>query len=196
MTHTRFHDLTLTAACVTLLACAGRDDTPSPDTASASLTNRTDSGTVALTNTRAPARDAEQEFLRMMSDHHEGLIQMATTAMSKAIAPATQSDARRVHTKQLEEQKQMIAMLQDSYDETLTPTTTPSNKPMIDSLEAKSGAEYDRAFYASMVAHHREAIRMVDDMLPRLTRADLRQMAEKMKSDQQREITEFQQKPR
>ena len=143
---------------------------------------------------RPPARDAEQEFLRMMADHHEGLVRMATAAMSEASQPTTQGDAHNLHTKQADEQKKMIAMMQAQYGETVTPVVLPSNKAMIDSLAAKSGTEYDRTFYRNVIAHHREGIRMTDEFLPRLTKADVKQMAERMKADQQKEIAEFERK--
>ena len=59
-----------------------------------------------------------------------------------------------------------------------------------------AGAEYDRAFYRHAIAHHRDGIRMTDDVLPRLTKPEVRQMAEKMKADQQKEITQFERKAR
>lgn len=196
MRQPRLYDLMLAAAAVTTLACAGRDDASSDTAEAVAATSRIDSGTQGSTSTRAPARDADQEFLRMMSDHHEGLIQMATAAMSKASTPGAQGDAHNLHTRQLEEQKQMLATLQTAYAESVTPMMMPSNKAMNDSLEAKSGSDYDRTFYANVVRHHRDGIRMIDEILSRLTKPDVRQMAERMKADQQREITEFAQKPK
>jgi uncharacterized protein (DUF305 family) len=39
-----------------------------------------------------------------------------------------------------------------------------------------------------VVEHHREGIQMIDQFLPRLTRADVRQMAERMRAEQQKDI--------
>ena len=196
MKRIRLLGLMLASASVTILACAGRDDASSDTTGAVASTSRIDSGAVASPNNRPAARDADQEFLRMMSDHHEGLIQMATAAMSKASTQNAQGDAHRLHTKQLDDQKEMLAMLQNTYSETVTPTMMPSNKAMNDSLETKSGSDYDRTFYANVVRHHREGIRMIDEIMPRLAKADVRQMADRMKAEQQREITEFEGKPR
>lgn len=149
-----------------------------------------------MISNRPAAKDADHEFLRMMSDHHEGLIEMATTAMTKATRPETQGDAHGLHTKQEEEQKRMLSMIQSQYNETVTPMVLPSNKAMIDSLASRTGAEYDRTFYRNVVTHHREGVRMIDDFLPRLSRAEVRQLAERMKADQQKEIVEFESKAR
>ena len=61
-------------------------------------------------------------------------------------------------------------------------------------MNALSGFEYDRAFYRLVVDHHREGIGMIDQHMSHLTNPVVRQMAEKMKADQQKEIAEFEQK--
>ena len=194
MLQSRFARWTLAALLIGIGSCSRGDRTASDTTAAS---GDSAAGTAAMPGhdmNRPAARDADQEFLRMMVDHHEGLVQMATAAMSKASKSATQGDAHNLHTKQAEEQKKMIAQVQSQYGETVTPMVLPSNKAMLDSLAAKSGADYDRAFYRNVVAHHREGIRMTDEFLPRLTKADVKQMAERMKAEQQKEITEFERK--
>jgi uncharacterized protein (DUF305 family) len=184
---------------VFLAACGTKTDSATADSANGGGPGNSAAGTAASQDhsmNRAPAKDADHEFLRMMSDHHEGMIQMATAAMSKGSNPTVQDDAHRLHTKQLAEQKEMLNMVQSSYAESVTPMAMGSNKTMLDQLNGKSGSEYDRAFYSTVVAHHREGIKMIDDFLGRLTKAEVRQMAEKMKADQQKEITEFERKSR
>ena len=63
------------------------------------------------------AKDGNHEFLRMMSDHHEGLIQIATAAMDKAAAQTTKEDAHKLHTKQAAERDTMMAMIQKDYQD-------------------------------------------------------------------------------
>ena len=178
--------------------CAGSGD-DAADTASAPMASDTsmagmDHSTMAGMANRPPAKDADHEFLRGMVDHHAGVIEMSTTAMTKASLPATQADAHRVHTAQDQGTKDMIAMIQRDYGETVTPQVMPSNRTMMETLQSKSGAEYDRTYYTTVVQHHREGVQMIDQFLPRLTKPAVRQMAEKMKADQLREITEFEQK--
>lgn len=138
------------------------------------------------------ARDADQEFLRMMADHHDGLVQMATAAMTKASRPATQGDAHSLHTRQAAERDSMVGILRSAYGDSHAPTVTAKHRAQNDSLQAMSGAQYDRTFYRMIVDHHREAVVMIDSMLPRLARPDVKRMAEKMRSDQQKEIGDFQ----
>ena len=186
---------------VLLGACGGGSESASTDSASGAAATPTDtspSGMAGMSHdmNRPPAKDADHEFLRMMSDHHEGLIAMASPAMTKASRQTTQGDAHKLHTKQEEEQKRMVAMIQSSYGESYTPKIIPQHQAMNDSLQAKSGAAYDSTFYADVVKHHQEGIQMIDRFLPQLTNAEVRQMVEKMRTEQTREIEEFQRKMR
>lgn len=192
--HSRLCRLLLVGAAVISTACS-RTDRPADTTGAAAAPDSSANAMAGMPGmNRPPAKDAEHEFLRKMVDHHEGLIQMAMAAMTKASKPSTQGDAHQLHTKQMDEEKRMIDMVRSMYGETVTPMAMPEHKAMNDSLETKSGAEYDRTFYRNVIAHHREALKMVDDFAPRFTKADIRQMAEKMKADQQREITQFEPK--
>ena len=84
----------------------------------------------------------------------------------------------------------MLAMLSQQYGDSITPMTMPNNQSMLNSLLQTSGTEFDRTFYRHVIAHHREGIQMIDQHLPHLT-GEVRQMAERMRADQQREIREF-----
>jgi uncharacterized protein (DUF305 family) len=136
----------------------------------------------------AAARDADQEFARMMVDHHQGMIVMAQQAMERGSTDAVKNEAHQMHQKQETEQKELLALLQREYQDTHQPTVMPSNQAMADSLSAKQGADYDMAFRMHTIAHHREGIQMIDQFLPRLMRPELRSMAERMKADQQADI--------
>lgn len=60
--------------------------TPPPERWAGADTAGMDHSTMAHSD-RAPAKDADHEFLHVMSDHHEGLIGMASAAMNKASTP-------------------------------------------------------------------------------------------------------------
>lgn len=191
----RFHSSSRIASLALALATLGcaKSDAPAVDTAATAPAAAAPDTAMAGMNRPAP-KDGDHEFLRMMADHHEGMIQMGMAAMTKASTPAAQGDAHTMHTAQLAEQKTMVEMVKASYGETLTPMLMPSNKAMVADLESKSGADYDRAFYTNVIAHHREGIRMVDEMTPKLANAEVQQMAAKMKADQQKEIAAMEKK--
>ena len=138
--------------------------------------------------------DADRDFLRMMSDHHKGLVAMAHMTKEQKPAPGASADAAKLDTKQDAELDKMQTMLEKEFKDPYTPKVTADNQAMVDELRGKSGAEYDRTFYQNVVKHHQGAITMINDYLPKARKAMLKQMAVKMKSDQTKEIAEFQKK--
>jgi uncharacterized protein (DUF305 family) len=177
-----------------LLAGCGKNDSQNADTLSATATSAgTDTGSMAGMAS-APARDADQEFLRMMIDHHEGMVAMADTAVKKAATADVRSDATKMRTKQKDEQQKMQAMLRAQYSEDKMPMVTPGNASMVTMLAGASGAAFDRQFREHVIMHHEEGIKMIDQFSSRLTNAELKQMATKMKADQTKEIAELRRK--
>jgi uncharacterized protein (DUF305 family) len=188
--HARTVLITLTALLATA-ACARDDADTTADTAAAVTAGDT---VMASGPRRGPARDADHEFLRMMSDHHQGLVLMATGAMNRGTTPEVRDDAHAIGTKQDREMREMIEMIQGAYGESIDAVAMSSHRAMNDSLQAMSGPQYDRTFYRMVVQHHREGIRMMDDFQSRVQRAEVRQMIDRMRADQQREIQELERK--
>ena len=178
-----------TAAAADTSAAAASTPTSTKDTSMAGM----DHSKMAAAD-RGPAKNTDHEFLRIMSDHHEGLVTMMDGAMNRATSADAKADATRLHHKQQQERDHMVGMIREMYSESLQPMVMPNNKAMNDSLQAKSGTEYDRDTYRHVVMHHREGVQMIDKFLPRLQNADVRSMAEKMRADQTREIAEFEAK--
>ena len=131
----------------------------------------------------------DQQFLRMMSDHHLGILLMAHDAEKKG--RAVKAEAQKIDAAQDAELNKMVAMLETDFKDQYTPKVTPDNQAMAEVLKQKAGAAYDTTFRENVIKHHQEALTMIDQFLPKLTRPDLKQMAEKMKADQTREIAKF-----
>ena len=184
---------------VALAACGGGDkETATGDTA-AGATASADTGMAGMDHSnmamnQTPAKDADQEFMRMMTNHHEGLILMMDPAMEKASSSTAKADAKKLHDKQHQERDSMLAMLRTGYNDEHKATPAASAKQMNDDLQKRSGADYDRTMYAHVVMHHQEALKMIDDFLPRLQNPQLKAMAQKMRTDQAREIADFERK--
>jgi uncharacterized protein (DUF305 family) len=145
----------------------------------------------AMANRSAP-RDSNQSFLRMMSDHHQGLLAMSDTAMGKLGATA-KADAQKMRTEQKREQDHMLQMLRSDYKDSVTPMILPSNQAMISSVAQAGSGDADRVYYQQVIAHHREGVQMIDKMLPQLTGMS-KDMASSSRAKQQREIAEFEKK--
>ena len=104
------------------------------------------------------------------------------------------ADAKKLDAAQDVELDHMVTMLEKDFKDPYAPKVIPEHQAMADALKGKSGKEYDRTFYTNIIKHHQEAIAMIDGYLPKAKSAMLKQMAEKMKSDQAKEIADFQQK--
>lgn len=139
--------------------------------------------------------DADRDFLRMMTDHHKGLIAMAHESMEKGRGTTqSRADAGRLDAKQDREIEQMVKILDANYHDPYEPKVRAVDQAAVDSLQMHSGPAYAAEFYRRVVAHHRRAIAMVDEYLPRAVRADVKAMADKMKKDQMAEVQEFERK--
>ena len=154
--------------------------TMTPDTAMGDMTGMDDTG------------NPDQQFLRMMSDHHLGILLLAHDAEKKG--RAVKAEARKIDTAQDAELNKMVAMLETDFNDKYAPKVMPENQAMAEALKEKTGAAYDTTFRENVIQHHQRALQMIDRFLPKLTRPDLKQMAEKMKEDQTREVVEFKRK--
>lgn len=156
-----------------------------------------DTSAAATTDAVAPTADtgaatagsADQQFLREMTNHHEGMKGMVAQATEKGNAEIKASAAQ-MGQKQQAEQQEMLTLLQNE-GVSHQPTVIPGNQAMVDSLaKLPAGADFDMAFHMMVIDHHREGIAMVDRFLPQLTNPQVRQIAERTKADQQKDIQE------
>lgn len=183
-----------------LAACSPKTDSNVDSTAAASsgsmsapadTTPSTHTGMSGMANMTG---DPDRDFLRMMSDHHKGLIAMVHPTLDKKENLAVKGDAAKMDKAQDAELDKMITLLDQQYKDAYTPSVMPDNQRMADELNGKSGADYSRTFLKNVIAHHQQAIKMVDDYLPKAKNPQVKAMAEKMKSDQTKEIAALQRK--
>ena len=186
---------------VAIAACSPKPDSTADSTAMAPLPSTSASGDSATTSTNMQMSgmanmtgDPDRDFLRMMSDHHKGLIAIVHPTLDKKENLAVKGDAAKMDKKQDAEIEKIITMLDKQYKDTYTPSVMPDNQRMVDELKGKSGAEYSRTFLKNVIAHHQQAVKMIDEYLPKAKNAQVKSMAQKMKSDQTKEIAEFQRK--
>lgn len=189
---------TIIITFVALAACSPKPDSTADSTAAASS-----SSVISSTDTASPPTssgmagmtgDPDRDFLRMMSDHHKGLIAMVHPTLDSKEKLSIKGDAAKMDKKQDAELDKMITMLDQQYKDAYTPSVMPDNQRMVDGLAGKSGVDYSRTFLQNVITHHKQAIKMVDEYLPKARNPQVKAMAEKMKSDQGKEIADFQKK--
>lgn len=155
--------------------------------------NDTAADTTAARDTTglAGTGSAELDFLKQMSDHHEGLVLITERAQGTVTDDSVQSAADRLHRVQQAEQDTMVAMIRRLHQEQHSPQALARNIAQADSLADMSDTDADRYFVQTTIEHHRNGIAMIDQHLGHLTNAEVRAMAERMKAAQQRDIQEL-----
>ena len=211
----RYTALSRTSILIPVLAlsaaCATSKDTPRSDTAAAitpttlgadsiahapamsGVQNDAHGGMGDMSAMPTTTGNADHDFLRMMTDHHKAMVTMAHEAKEQK-GSSIREIATRLDAEQDKELDQMTTMLEHDFKDPYVPKVMPDNQKMIDALKAKAGAGFDRTFLENTIAHHQEAIKMVDGYLPKSANATIKTMAAKMKADQAREIAEFKQR--
>ncbi len=194
----------ITAACgqksdeaaVDSAAPAGQSaTTATPDSGMAGMAGMDHGAMANMAPMGGSTGDPDRDFLRMMSEHHKGLIAMAhLTTEDKKGSAAAQADAQKIDTKQDAELDSMVTKLEQQFRDPYEARIRPDNQKMVDELKPLTGAAYDRMFYHHVAQHHQQAIQMIDHHLPMLKDPTIKAMAERMKRDQAREIEEFQRK--
>ena len=196
----------LAALTLTVAACGAGDkkaDTtaiaPNPNPAATPATDtlagtHTDGNMGAMGQMKNMTGDPDRDFLRMMSEHHKGLILLAHMTKERKEGGSAVTDADKLDAAQDKEIDQMQTMLEKDFKDPYAPKVPPENQAMADELKTKTGKEYDRTFYQDIIKHHQGALTMVDEYLPKSRNATVKQMAEKMKADQTKEIADFQKK--
>lgn len=183
---------------VTVSACGTKENTK-PETAAgipSATSASTDSAAKAASTApgmgaMAMTGDPDHDFLRMMTDHHKGMILMAHETIESKAKLGVKPIAARLDKEQDVEMDKMTTMLEKTFKDPYAPKVTADNQAMADQLKGKSGAEYDRTFLENVIKHHEQAVKMIDAYLPTAKLPELKKMAENMKAVQSAEITEF-----
>ncbi len=208
-----------------LAACSGGNP-------SGAATSGTTSGTTTARSTGSPAsisasasatatfNDADVAFAQMMIVHHQGAIQMADLAPSRAQNQDVLALAARIKAAQAPEIDQMTSWLTawGAAPSMMSGSTTSGTGGMdhggmggatsaagssmsmpgmmsgdqMQQLESASGAAFDKMFLELMIVHHQGAIEMAETEIADGSNPEAVALAQKIKSDQTAEIAEIQ----
>jgi uncharacterized protein (DUF305 family) len=212
-----------------LAACSGGNP-------SGAATSGTTSGTTSARSTSSPAsisasasatatatatfNDADVAFAQMMIVHHQGAIQMADLAPSRAQNQDVLALAARIKAAQAPEIDQMTSWLTawGAAPSMMSGSTTSGTGGMdhggmggatsaagssmsmpgmmsgdqMQQLESASGAAFDKMFLELMIVHHQGAIEMAETEIADGSNPEAVALAQKIKSDQTAEIAEIQ----
>ena len=160
----------------------------------------------AVTRTQPMSFDAQ--FIDMMVPHHQGAVEMAKIAQERAEHPEITQMAEMIITAQEGEISQMKAWRLAWFGSDETPPM--ERMPMVPGMGGHGGhgtmdmaadvealraapEPFDKAFIEAMIPHHQSAIDAAKAAEGRAERAEIKELAQAIMTDQQREIEQMQQ---
>lgn len=176
----------------------GEDDTVGGATvatvaASVPPTEGIRAGTGAPTPLRQPlaaARDADQDFLRHMLDHHETVIAVAHDQMMAPAGHAAHgggADPAAFDSKLDAEKLEMLALLSRLYGEAYSPRADApaTESTSVGDTTSGSAAQAEHGMpQADLAAQLRAGANLTDRFLPKLTRPQVREVALRIRASQ------------
>lgn len=145
---------------------------------------------------------ADYDLAAELREHHKGAIAMSETQLDSGIDAQLKEMAQKIMDAQQKEVDQIDKML-DGYDDKAKdydPMNTDSGlgKAMMDNMQAMmkmpemDAVSVDKSFAAMMIKHHQDGITMGKTIQQYAKDTKFKQMAQKMISDQQKEIEALQ----
>ncbi|UYL07435.1 DUF305 domain-containing protein [Bdellovibrio sp. SKB1291214] len=136
------------------------------------------------------ARPYSVQFIDEMSAHHEGGVEMAEMAISKAYHSKLKEMAKMMKQAQQEELAKMADWRVRWYSSSPSYTYMGAEMDM-SKLEKLSGPEFDIAFLDTMIMHHPGAIFLGREAAGRSEKSEIRAFGKKISNAQQKELNEM-----
>ena len=151
-----------------------------------------------VTDAQAPF---DQQFIDMMVPHHEGAVEMAKVAATRAERPEIKQLAEAIVRDQTREVGEMKGWRKAWYGSDQTPgwekmpmlpeMKTPMGNMADDVRRLQAASPADRAFIDMMIPHHEAAVEAAQIAQQRAERAEIRQLAQGVIDAQTREIAQM-----
>jgi uncharacterized protein (DUF305 family) len=170
------------------------------------MTNGTQAQSPGLAQVPPPRRgmmaQADRHFIEMMIPHHQGAIDMANLALSRAKHAEIKRLAETIKRDQTREIQQMRTWYKQWYG-TEVPATSMGGMGMMgmsrhrdmmgDLTALRNASDFDAEFIRQMIPHHEMALRMSRMVINHGNRRELRNLADSIIRSQTSEINQMQQ---
>ena len=138
------------------------------------------------------------QFIDTMTAHHQGAIEIARMAETKALHPELKALAKTIVAAQERENGEMKAW-REKWFAAQAPAINMEMSGMHDSMKDMdmkelanlSGREFDLAFIRQMIPHHEGAVSMAREALQKSQRAEIKSAAEAVIREQEAEIKQM-----
>ncbi len=193
--------ITLFATLCVLSSCNYSSKTPSTDhkmeghSQHSMAMMQTMDAMMQRTNALKMTGDFDIDFANMMVEHHQGAIDMSEIQVKAGADPQMKGLAEKIITAQGTEIVQLRNFVQSHPDKAPHQQEMhgSSMQAMHDQMKSMPmSGQLDRDFATMMMAHHQGAVAMAQEELAKGQHIEIKQMAQQMIDDQQREIVEFQ----
>lgn len=106
--------------------------------------------------------DFDRQYLADMRQHHQGAIEMAQLAHTKASSQSIKDLASQIIIEQTAHNQQLEQWQHDWHGTSDNPDSHMSHQmdTMARALDSLIGADFDQAFLSQMIAHHQMAVEM------------------------------------
>ncbi|HYF03434.1 MAG TPA: DUF305 domain-containing protein [Patescibacteria group bacterium] len=137
--------------------------------------------------------DFDRMFLPLMTMHHQGAVQMAEEALKKS----HRNDIRRLSQNIISAQKSEMSQMENWFknwypNEIFSANDHGMNSHMMQMLSGKSAADFDMEYLRLMIMHHRDGVVMSKPALTKARHPEVKKLAQRIITDQEREINEMQ----
>lgn len=126
--------------------------------------------------------DVDRDFINNMIAHHLGAIEMAKQAQVKSPREEVKTIAKAIIQVQQKEVDQLYVWKKDWYKDEAKVVV-----PTVEDLGAGNN-EFDLAFINAMIPHHKEGIKMAEDIMKVSTRQEILSLADSIKTTQVKEV--------
>jgi uncharacterized protein (DUF305 family) len=139
-------------------------------------------------------QEFEIHWMSMMIEHHQGAVEMAQLAETRANHQEIKALSQNIIRDQAREIGEMTAWLKQWYN--AEPMTGIMHEGMhggmdMSMLQGISGDDFDRAFLMMMHEHHRGAVDMAELVPDRATHQELKTLAQNIMTSQEAEIMQM-----
>ncbi len=139
----------------------------------------------AVVETRTTG-DPNRDFLRRMSNLHAGLIVLTHAAIESSRSPSLQSTIRKLEEDHDHKLDTMLSMLRTIYKDAYVPSAARDYTLMAQKWRAGTGDS--AAFFRSALNADEQALKIINDYLPKASNAQVKRLAGKLRRDAPTEI--------
>lgn len=142
--------------------------------------------------TNPASAQTEREYMEFTVDHHTAAIRMGEICLQKATNEKLRAMCQNIIQTQMSERSDVLNWLRSWYGVNKQPEIRPNARMMIRRLESlPAGDTFNIEISKMFIRHHMQIIQRSQQVLPRLSHQQLKDLAQNMTAMQSKEIEDF-----